>query len=212
MGYLARPSRRTAARADHTVSSFAVTTVTVCAVASTDVRWLLLFVRLPAEPSRHRVAVWRELRRTGAVPLGQGSWAVPEAAGFTDGVNRAVEMAERGDGEVVVLSAVGRSDRDDQRLVALFTEQREEEWSEFIADCGKFDAEIDREIELLKFTVAELEEEEQSLERLRRWHRTIKSRDIFGAPSSGQADQLLKHCQERLADYTERVFAALHKT
>jgi hypothetical protein len=33
-------------------------------------RWLVLAVRVPAEPSRHRVAVWRELRRTGAVPLG----------------------------------------------------------------------------------------------------------------------------------------------
>lgn len=146
------------------------------------------------------------------MPLGQGSWAVPEAPAFTEGIDRAVEMAERGEGEVVVLSAVGRSERDDDRLVALFTEQREEEWSEFIADCGKFDAEIDHEIAQSKFTLAELEEEEQSLERLRRWHRTIKSRDIFGAPSSGQADHMLKHCQERLADYTERVFAALHKT
>lgn len=146
------------------------------------------------------------------MPLGQGSWAVPEAAAFTEGINRVVEMAERGDGEVVVLSAVGRSDRDNARLVTLFTNEREDEWSEFIADCAKFDAEIDHEIGQSKFTLAELEEEEQSLERLRRWHRTIKSRDIFGAPSSGEADHQLKHCQERLADYTERVFAALHRT
>ena len=138
--------------------------------------------------------------------------AVPDAAAFTEGIDRAVAMADRGDGEVVVLSAVGRSARDDERLVTLFTDARKEEWSEFIADCAKFDAEIDREIEQSKFTMAELEEEEQSLERLRRWHRTIKSRDIFGAPSSAEADQQLKHCQERLAEYTERVFAALHKT
>ncbi|HMC37410.1 MAG TPA: chromate resistance protein ChrB, partial [Actinomycetota bacterium] len=26
--------------------------------------WLLITYRIPAEPSRHRVAVWRELRRT----------------------------------------------------------------------------------------------------------------------------------------------------
>jgi hypothetical protein len=31
---------------------------------------------------------------------------------------------------------------------------------EFLADCGKFDAEIDKENGLGKFTVAELEEEE----------------------------------------------------
>ena len=176
-----------------------------------DARWILLFVRLPAEPSRHRVAVWRELRRAGALSLGQGSWAVPDAAAFTEGINRAVEMAERGDGDVVVLSAVGRAERDEARLVTLFTDEREDEWSEFIADCGKFDVEIDREIGQAKFTLAELEEEEQSLERLRRWHRTIKSRDIFGAPSATEADHRLKHCQERLADYTERVFEALHQ-
>lgn len=156
--------------------------------------------------------MWRELRRTGAVSLGQGSWAVPDAAAFTEGIDRAVEMAERGDGEVVVLSAVGRSEHDGARLVTLFTNEREDEWSEFIADCAKFDAEIDREIDQVKFTLAELEEEEQSLDRLRRWHRTIKSRDIFGAPSAADAGQQLKHCQERLADYTERVFAALHQT
>ena len=44
----------------------------------------MLIVRLPAEPSRHRVAVWRELRRAGAVPLGQGCWAVPEVPAVGD--------------------------------------------------------------------------------------------------------------------------------
>jgi hypothetical protein len=30
------------------------------------VSWRVITYRLPAEPSRHRVAVWRELRRLGA--------------------------------------------------------------------------------------------------------------------------------------------------
>jgi hypothetical protein len=34
----------------------------------------VIVVRVPAQPTRHRVAIWRELRRMGAVPLGQGSW------------------------------------------------------------------------------------------------------------------------------------------
>lgn len=175
------------------------------------IRWLVLWVRLPVEPSRHRVAVWRELRRTGAVSLGQGSWAVPDANAFTEGIDRAVELAERGGGEVVVLSAAGRAERDETRLADMFTAERDQEWTEFIADCAKFEAEIDHEISQQKFTLAELEEEEQSLERLRRWHRTIKARDIFGAPRATAAEQQLKHCGERLAEYTERVFSALHQ-
>ena len=151
------------------------------------------------------------MRRTGAVPLGQGSWAVPDVAAFVDGIDRAIELAQRGGGEVVVLSAAGRSDQDGARLAEMFTAERNEEWAEFLADCAKFDAEIDREIEQGKFTLAELEEEEQSLERLRRWHRTVKSRDLFGASLAADAELQLKHCGERLADYTERVFAALHQ-
>ena len=43
-------------------------------------------------------------------------------------------------------------------------------------------------------------------------HRELAARDVFGAPTAAEADQNLKHCTERLADYTERVFAALHQT
>jgi DNA-binding transcriptional regulator PaaX len=180
-------------------------------VTEDSVRWLVLVVRVPAEPTRHRVAVWRELRRAGAVLLGQGVWAAPDAPVFTDGISRTVALAERGDGEVTVLTAAGRTAPDAARLEALFTAEREQEWAEFLADCAKFDAEIDKEIRIGKFTMAELEEEEHSLERLRRWHRELAARDVFGAPTAAEADQQLKHCTERLADYTERVFAALHQ-
>lgn len=179
--------------------------------ARKSTQWLVLLVRIPAEPSRHRVAVWRELRRTGAVSLGQGVWAVPDAPVFADGITRTVELAQRGEGEVVVLTAAGRSDADAARLEALFTAERHDEWVELISECSKFDAEIDKEIRIRKFTLAELEEEEQSLDRLRRWHRDISARDVFGAANVGDAVHRLERCTERLAEYTERVFAALHQ-
>jgi ChrB-like protein len=174
-------------------------------------RWLVLVVRVPAEPSRHRVAVWRELRRIGALSLGQGTWAVPNVPGVASGVSRVDELVRRGEGEVVVLEAVGRDDQDAARLAALFTADREDEFREFLADCGKYDTKINKNVRNRKFTMAELEEEEQSLERLRRWHRELKARDVFGAPSAAEAEQQLKHCSERLADYTEQVFKALHQ-
>src|SRR6478672_2235193 len=136
---------------------------------------------------------------------------VPDAPVFADRIARTVELAERGDGEVTVLTAVGRAEADVARLEALFTAERAEEWAEFIADCAKFDAEIDKEIRIGKFTLAELEEEEQSLERLRHWHRELSARDVFGTPAATEASQQLKGCTERLADYTERVFTALHQ-
>jgi hypothetical protein len=145
------------------------------------------------------------------VALGQGTWLVPDATVFADGIARAIELVQRGDGEVTVLTASGRAEPDAAQLEALFTAERHDEWAEFLDDCAKFDAEIAKEIRIRKFTLAELEEEEQSLERLRRWHRELSGRDIFGAPNAADAGQQLKHCTERLAEYTELVFAALHQ-
>ncbi|MDJ0396561.1 chromate resistance protein ChrB [Rhodococcus sp. G-MC3] len=171
---------------------------------------MVLLVKLPTEPSRHRVAVWRELRRVGALSLGQGVWAAPDVPVFSGGIARAVKLTEGAGGESILLHASGVGAGDAARFEAIFTAAREEEWVEYLADCGKYDAELEHEIRIAKFTLAELEEEEQSLDRLRRWHRDVKSRDVFGAPSAEEATRRLQHCTEGFANYTELVFAALH--
>ncbi|NUP46853.1 MAG: chromate resistance protein ChrB [Catenulispora sp.] len=173
-------------------------------------RWLILVIKLPAQPSKHRVAVWRELSRVGALSLGQGVWAVPDVPMFAEGVSRALELTDRADGQAVALDAAGRSEADAARFEAMFTAARSEEWAEFLADCGKFEAEIAKEIAKSKFTLAELEEEEQSLERLRRWHRDLTARDVFGAPEAPTAGERLKHCAQVCEDFAERVFEAVH--
>ena len=167
----------------------------------------MITYRLPAEPSRHRVAVWRELRRLGAVPLQQGTWAVPDGEPFEAGFAQVVEAIGAAGGYPVVLAVA-----DDQasvgQLEALFTAQREAEWGEFVSDCGKYEAELAGEVAKGKLTLAELDEEEQSLDRLRRWYRTIRVRDLFGAPSAPVAERRLKECSEALEAFAERVYQA----
>jgi hypothetical protein len=162
--------------------------------------------RLPAEPSRHRVAVWRELRRLGAVALQQGAWAVPEGEPFETGFAQVVEAIKTAGGQPVVLAVAEEASA--SQLETLFTAQREAEWGEFLSDCGKYETELAGEVEKGKLTLAELDEEEQSLDRLRRWYRTIRARDLFGAPSAPVAERRLKECAEALEDFAERVYQA----
>ena len=170
-------------------------------------RWRVISYRLPAEPSRHRVAIWRELRRLGAVPLQQGTWALPAGEPFDAGFAQVTRGIEAAGGQPVVLAVA-----DDQASVAqlesLFTAQREAEWAEFTADCGKYEAELAGEVAKGKLTLAELDEEEQSLERLRRWYRAIRARDLFGAPSAADAERRLKECAEALERFAEQVYQA----
>ena len=171
------------------------------------VPWRVITYRLPPEPSRHRVAVWRELRRLGAVPLQQGTWAVPEGEPFEAGVAHVVKAIGTAGGKPVVL-AVAEEEASATQLNDLFTAQREAEWGEFLADCGKYETELAGEVAKGKLTLAELDEEEQSLDRLRRWYRTIKARDLFGAPSAAAAERRLKECAEALEGFADQVYQA----
>jgi hypothetical protein len=169
--------------------------------------WRILTYRLEAEGSRHRVAVWRELRKAGAVSLQNGTWAIPTGAEFDDALERATVLIERAEGKALVLD-VTPTDAATAALEEMYVAEREAEWTEFVADCAKYDAEIASEIAKEKYTLAELDEEEQSLERLRRWYRELRSRDIFGAPSATLADRRLKECAEVLEDFANRVYEA----
>src|SRR6266508_3858357 len=152
-------------------------------------RWVIVVIRLPAGPSRHRVAIWRELRHLGALTLAPGTWAVPATPAFQPGIGRAGELARRADGKMLVLDA----DPHDETTGALLA------------------AELAKEQRLGKLTLAELEEEEHSLERLRRWWRDLKARDAFSLPEATGAEQRLKGCEQLLDDYADRVYQAVHQ-
>lgn len=171
--------------------------------------WLILLARMPTEPARHRMALWRELRRSGAVPLGQGTWAVPNLPAVEPLLQRLRELASQGDGVLLGLVAAGHSAADSTHIQQLYDDTRAQEWAEFRADCQKYLAELDKEQRIGKFTLAELEEEEQSLDRLRRWYRDLRSRDLLASPPSTDATTDLKTCEQCFDAYADQVYSAI---
>ena len=169
--------------------------------------WRILTYRLEAEASKHRVGIWRELRKAGAVSLQNATWAIPTGSDFDSAVERALALIERAEGKALVFDVIP-TETSAAALEELYLAEREDEWGEFVSDCAKFDAEIASEVAKEKFTLAELDEEEQNLERLRRWYREIRSRDIFGAPSAALAERRLKECAAVLEDFANQVYEA----
>ncbi|AYC43396.1 hypothetical protein DWG14_07703 [Streptomyces griseorubiginosus] len=171
-----------------------------------------LAIKLEAEPSRHRVAaVRRELRKTGAFSLGQGIWAVPDVPVLGDGVARTLALTEKAGGQAMALTASGGGPQDAARLRELFGAARSADWAEFLADCGRFEEEPAKDIRIAKFTLTELEEGEQSPERLRGRHRDLTARAASGTPEAARAGERLGRRTAACEDYAEQVFAALHE-
>jgi len=153
------------------------------------------------------VAVWRELRRAGAVALQSATWAVPAGDRFDAALERAIALVERSGGQALCFEVIA-PEGSVATLESLYNAEREAEWTEFCAECDKAMAELQAEIAKEKFTLAELDEEEQNIDRLRRWYRDLRAKDLFGASSSAEAERRLKDCAARLEEFAEHVYHA----
>jgi hypothetical protein len=171
---------------------------------------LLLTYKVPADRSSARVAVWREVRRSGALQLQKSVVAFPDTDDFRTAVTRVRAAVADVGGTVLALRAEPVESEDDARLEAAWNEARAAEYGELAAECEKLVAEIDKEFAKEKFTLAELDEEEAELEKLRSWHGRIRARDVHGCEAAGEAEASLERAAEAVSRFTTAVFDRTH--
>lgn len=174
----------------------------------TAVAWILLTYKVPAEPSTRRIALWRRLKGMGAVYLQNGVCLLPG----TDEHLRQLkatehEISEMG-GESVLLRTVALDRAQEEKVIARFKADRDEDYREFLGRCDDFDAEIAKETAAQHFTYAELEENEVDLKKLQSWLAKIGRLDFYGADLGAEAARRLTACEQLLDGYARRVFEA----
>ncbi len=168
--------------------------------------WVLLSYKLPSDSSSARVAVWREVRRSGALLVHRSFVAFPDDEAFRRPVERFRELVGEVGGETLGLRTEPASDMDAYKLTDAWNAARSAEYSELAAECVKFLVEIEHEFAIEKFTLAELEEEEAELDKLQRWHERIATRDIHDAPGGRAAGEALADAKKALERYTAAVY------
>lgn len=168
--------------------------------------WLMVIYKVPADPSSRRVALWRRLKGLGAVYVQSGVCMLPK----TERHVRQVKLIENDiagmAGEVVILETQALDPKQQEKVLARFTEERNDQYREFIGQCAAFEAEIAKEYAKNKFTYAELEEEEAELLKLQGWLEKIRKLDFYGAPLAEDAGTRLSRCEDLLDGYAQRVF------
>ncbi|SMB99327.1 PaaX-like protein C-terminal domain-containing protein [Thermanaeromonas toyohensis ToBE] len=170
--------------------------------------WLVLVYKIPPEPSRYRVAVWRRLKGAGAIYL-QNSVCIlpdgPESRSLFLALSQ--EISESG-GESLIFEARVLSPGEQDKIIEKFNSERDEEYSEFLEQCAAFLEEIKKETERENFTFGELEENEEGLGRLIVWLSKIRERDFFKAPKGYEAEARLEECRKALESFALRVYTA----
>lgn len=170
--------------------------------------WLLLTYKVPPEPARRRMALWRKLKSLGAVYLLNGLCLLPRTADHLRQLKILEhEIAEMG-GEAVLLEATPLDAAQRVRVVERFRADRDAEYRELIERCDGFAGEIAREAAAGKLTYAELEENDEDLKKLKAWHAKIAALDFYHAPLGAEAQTRLDRCETLLEAFSKQVFEA----
>ncbi|MDE2600048.1 MAG: hypothetical protein KGL40_10550 [Rhodocyclaceae bacterium] len=171
-------------------------------------KWLLLTYKVPPEPAKKRIALWRHLKSLGAVYLQNGVCLLPR----TDEHARQLKIIEKDiremDGESVILETIALDRAQEEKVVARFRADRDAEYKEFIERCAGLEAELAREAAANNFSYAELEENDIDLKKQQTWLEKIRKLDFYEATLAAEAEKQLKHCEALLETYAQQVFNA----
>lgn len=172
------------------------------------ITWLLLTYKIPPEPAKRRIAVWRRLKGMGAVYLQNGVCLLPKSDDHVRRLKLVENEIAEGAGEAVILETVALDQAQETKVLARFKADRDEQYREFIDKCHDFKAEIAKETANNHFTYAELEENDVDLKKLTDWIEKIRKLDFYGANLSGEAGGMLHECEVVLEAYAQRVYEA----
>jgi hypothetical protein len=136
--------------------------------------WLHLVYKIPRNPSKVRVYVWRKLKRLGAVLLHESVWCLPSNPKTKEQFQwLTVEIQELG-GEASLWESQPVLGMKDEDIIKGFMEQVEQEYVEIIA---------------------ELKKEQIDLVSLAKKYQQIKIKDYFGSELGNRVLVELQHAR-----------------
>lgn len=164
--------------------------------------WILLSSRLPREPSRLRLAVWRRLKRARAVLLHDTVWVLPADAATREAVEWLAEEIEEAGGTAFVWEGASLSSEQDRHIVAHFRREAEARYAEIEASARAIrDAVLRGRRRGARAPVPEPAVLAHGLRQLRGLERALRlerRRDHFGAPGRAAAAAVVGAAVEAL--------------
>jgi hypothetical protein len=168
--------------------------------------WVLLIYKVPSEPSKNRLQVWRRIRKTGAVYLQNGVCVLPAQPSALRLFRALAQRIDSFNGEAFLFQTGSVDEKVGRKLEDNFNGARNREYAELLEEAALFLLEIEQETARSNFTIEEVEEIEQDLKKLRRWAMQIKNQDWFSAPLGATVAAKLAECELALQQFIARAY------
>jgi hypothetical protein len=167
---------------------------------------LLLAYKIPPEPTRTRVAIWRRIKSLGAVYLQSSVCVLPRTSDHERQLKFLQNEIVQANGVADMLETAALDAKQENAIVRRFQQDREAQYREFLGKCNDYLVDLKREVQIRNFSFAELQENDEDLKKLNGWLVKIKALDFYGAPVASEADKRLQECEHALEQYAARVY------
>ena len=154
----------------------------------TATSWLLLLFSLPTNRNTERVAVWRRLKKMGAVQIKTSTYLLPDEAAQYEQFQWLAQQIRDYGGDSTLVRAQEIESLTKEKVIAMFNDARAKDYAElrkslqsFIGRRKKMDADM---------AAAELQ-------RLTRQFREIREVDFFDSPRGHDVAMLLRRAEGR---------------
>src|SRR6266536_5965422 len=154
----------------------------------TATSWLLLLFSLPTNRNTERVAVWRRLKKMGAVQIKTSTYLLPDEAAQYEQFQWLAQQIRDYGGDSTLVRAQEIEGLTKEKVIAMFNDARGKDYGELRKSLQAF-------IGRRKKTEAETGAAE--LERLTRQFREIREVDFFDSPRGHDVAMLLRRADGR---------------
>jgi hypothetical protein len=149
--------------------------------------WLLLLLRLPATHKAERVAIWRKLKKSGAIQIQTSTYVLPDEAARYEAFQWLTQEIRSAGGDATLIRAREIEGLPNEKLVELFNTARAKEYATLR--------------ELLRAlshrpTTRRSSTSADKLDRARKQFREIRHTDFFNCPRAQDVEMLLRKMEQ----------------
>jgi hypothetical protein len=144
--------------------------------------WLLLLLRLPATHKAERVAIWRKLKKSGAIQIQTSTYVLPDQPARYESLQWLTQEIRSVGGDATLVRAREIEGLPNEKLIELFNAARAKEYAslrELLRPSNR-----GRKNPAKKLRVA-------TLDRVRKQFREIRQTDFFNSPRAQDLEVLL---------------------
>jgi len=148
--------------------------------------WLLLLFSLPTNRNTERVAVWRRLKKMGAVQIKTSTYLLPDAPAQYEQFQWLAQQIREYGGDSTLVRAQEIEGLTKEKVIALFNENRAKDYGELRKSLQSF---------ITRRKKIEAEEAASELERITRQFRGIREVDFFDSARGHDIAMLLRRAE-----------------